>query len=188
MKPMRKNCISLQTTSQYSRKLTKYISSTPHTFCQPPPSSYRTAIAGRTMRGLQFLRSVSILLNSQLHALSPGDQIHLPKFARCRSPPKDMPVSWHPSKYGSWPPLARDSENKLHTGIVAYPLPLSRQKSWNFPYCDMSTTAHTFALVRTNSWTRSRGFAEAVLSRAAVESCRARGLRGWESRVSDSSY
>jgi hypothetical protein len=54
-----------------------------------------------------------------------------PKFARCRPLLSGIPTRLHPL-YPD-PPLAGDSLNKLHTGSVAYALPVSLQKLWNFP-------------------------------------------------------
>jgi hypothetical protein len=50
----------------------------------------------------------------------------VPKFARLRPPPKEMPSKSQPPK--PVPSLEGEPANRLHTGKVACMLPVSRQK------------------------------------------------------------
>jgi hypothetical protein len=65
--------------------------------------------------------------NCQRYPLPYSQQVcDVPKFARLRPPPKEMPSKSQPPK--PVPSLEGEPANRLHTGNVACMLPVSRQK------------------------------------------------------------
>jgi hypothetical protein len=87
----------------------------------------------------RIMRNAAIRIARPAHSIEPSNFVSdvlshnrclyatdVPKFARLRPPPKEMPSKSQPPK--PVPSLEGEPANRLHTGKVACMLPVSRQK------------------------------------------------------------